>query len=589
MWDRRRSVLSFLFVALVALLAYGVIVYVASMVALDEIDQDAALVQWQILQRATNSLSSDLQKTALDYAELEGMRSLVAGNESDGNRVVQQITSRATGIHGISMLMVLDDAGAAVYQNELTSSQIAALTESPVVSEAMKRTAGNGIYVIEDIPCLVAAAPISNTSGATPAGLLVLSRPIDDALVGELQTLLGRDVMLFRNGELAASSRSLSKKEEQLRQSYISSADPDRIQTHPLPEGGAFAMSQWTTAEGAGIGVVQMDIPNFAGPTIRPAITIASLVAIILGLTATYILAQAISGQLARSAEALARRERENARLYTEVQQLNQQLEKLISERTTQLRAAVSELQEVQTQLIQSDRLAALGTLTASIVHELSTPLTTILGGTHMLLGNEQSDEDREWLEQTRDAALLSQGIMTRVRALARRQRVRREMIDINQVIVDAVGLLRYQLAQSDIDYQLDLSESLPKIMADETQAQQILFNLINNARDSLEQIRPPRQLVVRTEREDGRVRLLVLDNGPGLEEEGIPHLFDPFYTTKPPDIGTGLGLYISKGIIESYGGRISGQNREDGQGAMFVVEFPAGLTGSKNLPALEP
>jgi signal transduction histidine kinase len=583
MWDRRKTILSFIFVALVALLAYGLIVYVASMVALDEIDRDAALVQWQILQRALSSLSTDVQQTALDYAMLEDIQALArGGGSSDAGRIAEEIAARLTEYHSITLLMVLDGAGSVAYGHDLTTTQAAAVSHAAVAQAALQGQAGNSIDVIDGRPFIIAAAPLAPTQAAAPSGVLILGRAVDDTLAGELQSVLGRDIMLFRAGEWIAGSRSLSKKEQQLRESYVTTIDPQRIATHSLPDGGKVAVGQLIDAGGQEIAVVQMDIPDFAGPTIRPAITIASLVAIILGLAATYILAQAIGGQLARSADALARRERENALLYAEVQQLNQRFENLISERTTQLRAAVSELQEVQTQLIQSDRLAALGTLTASIVHELSTPLTTILGSLHMLLGNEQGEQNREWLEQARDAALLSQGIVTRVRALARRQRVRREMIDINQVVQDAVGLLRYQLAQSDIECRLELSDSLPRVMADETQAQQILFNVIHNARDALEQTRPPRTLIVRTERDEGLVRLLVLDNGPGLEDADIPRLFDPFYTSRSPDSGAGLGLYISKGIIESYGGRISGQNREDGPGTVFIVEFPAGLTGSR-------
>lgn len=582
MWDRRRFILAFLFVALVALLAYGGIVYAASLIALDEIDRDAALTQWQAFQRALGELAANLQQTAVDYAVQADTLALARGELGASSPAAGRMIERLSAIHGIAAFAIFDDAGDAALVHGLSEAQVGFLATTDAARSAALGIVANGTYVVGDTPFVAAAVPIAAPDGSTPAGALVLARAIGDDVLGDIQALLGRDIMLFREGTLVAGSRSISKKEQQLRESYLSFANPDRIGTRRLPEGGLIATGQLTTRDGVEVGLVQMDIPNSAGPTMRPAITIASLVAILLGLAATYILAQAIGGQLAESAAALGRRERDNARLYAEVQQLNQRLERMISERTTQLRAAVSELQAVQTQLIQADRLAALGTLTASIVHELSTPLTTILGGIHMLLGSEQSEEQREWLEQTRDAALLSQEIMGRVRALARRQRVRREVIDLNRVIGDALSLLRYQLVQSDVDYALELDADLPKIMADETQTQQILFNLINNAREALEGQTLPRQLTIRTERNDNLVRLSILDNGPGLDEAGIPHIFEPFYTTKPPGIGTGLGLYISKGIIESYGGRISGENRQDGPGAVFTVEFPAGLTGGR-------
>jgi len=580
MWDRKKFTLSFILVTLVALLAYGGIVYMASMAAWDQIDRDVALNQWQILVRSLNGISTDLQGAAVDHANWDEMRALVSDSITDLDQISDELASRLSERDGAPLVLVTDTGGDIVYETDLDLMQIGELLDTRVAHSASLGKADNGLYVIAGVPFIIAASPVPTEQDAPPYGRVLLGRPIDDSLLEEVKALLGRDVMLFRDGELVASSRPLSKGERQQQQALLETSDQSRLTTQRSSDGGTFATNDLLNTEGLKIGHIQMEIPNFAGPTMRPAVTFASLAAILLGLAASYILAQAIGGRLAETADALEQRERENARLYAEVHQLNNRLESLISERTTQLRAAVSELQEVQTQLIQADRLAALGTLTASIVHELGTPLTTIMGTTHMLLDKEADKEDREWLEQIRDATLISQEIMTRVRTLARRQRVRREMLDLNHVIGDALDLLRYQLSLSEIDYSLDLHEKLPKIMADETQTQQILFNLINNARESLEQSPPPRDLIIRTEQVDDKVRLLVIDNGPGLDEDGTLRIFDPFYTTKPPSIGTGLGLYISKGIIESYGGQITGANREDGRGAVFTVEFPAGMTG---------
>ena len=302
MWDRKKFTLSFILVTLVALLAYGGIVYMASMAAWDQIDLDVALNQWQILSRSLNGISTDLQQIAVDYANWDEMRALVSDSTTDPDQISDELASRLSERAGAPLVLVTDTGGDIVYETDLDLMQIGELLDTSAAHSASLGKADSGLYVIAGAPFIIAASPVPTEQDAPPYGRVLLGRPIDNSLLEEVKALLGRDVMLFRDGELAASSRPLSKGEGERQQALLETSDQSRLNTYRAPDGGTFATNDLLNAEGLKIGHIQMEIPNFAGPTMRPAITFASLAAILLGLAASYILARAIGGQLAETA-----------------------------------------------------------------------------------------------------------------------------------------------------------------------------------------------------------------------------------------------------------------------------------------------
>jgi signal transduction histidine kinase/ActR/RegA family two-component response regulator len=229
-----------------------------------------------------------------------------------------------------------------------------------------------------------------------------------------------------------------------------------------------------------------------------------------------------------------------------------------------------------QSKLLQTEKLAALGQMVTGIAHELSNPLTSILGYAQRLLVRRDpivhSHEVRQiFQEAERAGAILRQLLLS-----ARDSRPERRRVALNQVVSRALELQRFSSAAHNIRVQLDLDPLLPFVLGDAGQLQQVLMNLIGNARQAIEEQGRGGTIRVKTERiAEKRVLLEVSDDGPGIPQAIQARIFDPFFTTKPPGVGTGLGLAIVLGIVREHGGKLH-LTSNVGQGTVFSIELPA-------------
>ena len=229
-----------------------------------------------------------------------------------------------------------------------------------------------------------------------------------------------------------------------------------------------------------------------------------------------------------------------------------------------------------QSKLHNSERLAALGQNVSSVAHELSNPLTTILGYAQRLLRTSADSAHRDDIQRIFSEADRASSILRQLLGSAREAPPERLPLDLNSLILRTVELQRFQLASEKIRLDLDLAPALPPVRGDSGQLQQILMNLISNARHALRDRKPRAIIRVRTCISDsGRVIVEVSDSGPGIPEAHRHRIFDPFFTTKPAGLGTGLGLSIVMGLVQQNGGNIRLQNAV-GQGATFSIDFPA-------------
>ena len=236
---------------------------------------------------------------------------------------------------------------------------------------------------------------------------------------------------------------------------------------------------------------------------------------------------------------------------------------------------SIENLQRLQAQMVQSEKLASLGQLAAGAAHEINNPLTAILGYSDLLADDDVlPDRARATAGKIREQARRTKNLVQNLLSFARQVPAERTLLDINTVVTNAVQLRALDLHSGGSTIDLQLESVLPGVRGDNNQLMQVFFNIVSNAIDAMAEIGGGK-LTIRTQRDRGNVVVLFSDTGPGIRE---PHrVFDPFYTTKPVGKGTGLGLSICYGIVEEHGGKIICYNGQTG-GAVFRVELPAVL-----------
>jgi C4-dicarboxylate-specific signal transduction histidine kinase len=244
----------------------------------------------------------------------------------------------------------------------------------------------------------------------------------------------------------------------------------------------------------------------------------------------------------------------------------------------TARRLAEEASDKARSELAHVARVMTLGTLTASIAHELNQPLSGIVtnASTCMrMLATDPPNVDgaRETARRTIRDGNRAAEVITRLRALFSKKDAATESVNLNDAALEVIALSLADLQKNGVVLRPELADDLPLVTGDRVQLQQVILNLVLNASDAMSGVDDrPRQLVIRTEREDDRARLTVQDVGVGIEPYGVERLFEPFYTTKSG--GMGIGLSVSRSIIESHHGRLWA-TLNDGPGAAFSFSIP--------------
>ncbi len=245
-------------------------------------------------------------------------------------------------------------------------------------------------------------------------------------------------------------------------------------------------------------------------------------------------------------------------------------LEQALARRNAEL---AGELSTTRHQLLQSDKLSAIGQLAAGVAHEINNPLTSVISFAQLLLkGRVTEDDARRCLELIAAEGERAAKIIRSLLAFARKHKPERSLQYLGPIIETVLELRVYTLERAGITIERDFAE-LPPVMVDPHQLQQVFLNILINAEQALSERRGGR-IVVRTLAGKGVARVTIADDGPGIAPEDLPRIFDPFYSTKDVGQGTGLGLSICYGIIQEHQGRIWAES-EPGGGATFWIELP--------------
>jgi two-component system sensor kinase FixL len=239
---------------------------------------------------------------------------------------------------------------------------------------------------------------------------------------------------------------------------------------------------------------------------------------------------------------------------------------------------AEREIERQRNELAHVTRVYTVGQLAASLAHELNQPLGAILrnaeaGELFLHDPSPDLDELRAILADIRQDDQRAGAVIDRMRALMRHRDPDRHRLDLRLVVDDLVALVRADAEKRQVRLAREIDPALPPVLGDRVQLQQVVLNLLLNAMDALDDNPPARRLVtVRARPVGATVEVTVSDTGPGIPADNLAHVFEPFFTTKPA--GLGMGLAISRDIIEAHGGRLSAESNEAG-GATFTLTLP--------------
>ncbi len=243
-----------------------------------------------------------------------------------------------------------------------------------------------------------------------------------------------------------------------------------------------------------------------------------------------------------------------------------------------------AELGRTQAEAAQKEKMAVIGTLSAGINHEICNPLGIVRGQCEAFLLNikdglyeNKSSEDLLLKAQQIMAKVIREtdratAITKKLSSFAKPAKGDAELVDINEELDEVFGLVSYELQLEKITLEKNIADNLPRIFVDKKQFQEVLFNLLRNAGQA---IGDRGRISVAAKESGGRVVIDIQDTGSGIDQDKVNELFNPFFTTKDPGKGTGLGLFIVRQVVEKNGGRIYMKDTKVGQGTTFTIEFP--------------
>jgi two-component system, NtrC family, sensor kinase len=242
-------------------------------------------------------------------------------------------------------------------------------------------------------------------------------------------------------------------------------------------------------------------------------------------------------------------------------------------------KAALEEKDRTQKQLIQAEKLAALGIVAAGVAHEVKNPLAIIIQGVEYVKSSVESDEMlRDVAERIKKSALRADNIIKGLLSFTRQMPIQAEYVDITSIIEETLKLVEYQTSFDNIRVIKQFTKDLPDINVDSNQMKQVFINLFLNSVEAM----PGGGTItvaaetIKDEKDKDYLQIVVSDTGHGIPESKMEKIFDPFYSTKDTPTNAGLGLSVTKGIIDKHHGKIKIESKED-KGTRVIIDLPTG------------
>ncbi len=440
----------------------------------------------------------------------------------------------------------------------------------------------------------IVSVPVRTPTGEDVMGALTFCVRLGETEAKELSQITGAGIVLLANDNVAASSLERSDLSQQCRALFgtaqVGTAEGFKVMREIVIPREHFRVLVGTFRSKSGdpkLGYVLLFSYEKALQDLRvtqQTIVAVSVFGILASSIALWFLVRGLTRplrDLRDSAEAVGRgdfSQHVNVRTDDECGELaavfNRMTDSLRQSRQ-QLDETFNTLKNTQAQLIQREKLSAIGEFVAGVTHELNNPLTSVLGFAELLQQTSLDERQRRFTERITQSARRCQKIVQSLLSFARQHQPERKPTSANELVEAVLEIMAYELRTSNIEVVKQLDPSLPKVMGDGHQLQQVFLNIVNNARQAIEERQTSGRIVMRTEQDGDRVRITFSDNGPGISEESLQKVFDPFFTTKEAGKGTGLGLSLSYGIIQEHGGTIAVRSKL-GEGATFTIDLPA-------------
>jgi signal transduction histidine kinase/CheY-like chemotaxis protein len=436
---------------------------------------------------------------------------------------------------------------------------------------------------------LVAALPVYNTEGTAQGCALTVATRISESTLQELKSLTGAEILLIANNAITASS---------LGQSDLSTLQPLAVRPHSA--GGAsivnvevhsdhyLALSNSYEGKSPQGGFRYVLLSSYEQrlrdlKNTRTTLLGVSFAGILVsGLFIWFLIGRITQPlvELRDNAEAVGRGDftRRIARFSNDecgavAVAFNGMTENLQASRA-ELEKAVGSLKTAQAQLIQSEKLSAVGQFVAGVAHELNNPLTSVIGFADLLQHVQLEPKYQGYLVHISKSATRCHKIVNSLLGFSRQHEPERKPVRLNEIADAVIEIIAYDLRTSNVTLNKEYAPNLPPTLGDAHQLQQVILNIISNARQAIEAFRRDGQITLRTGFTDTQVWMRIKDNGPGIPRDTLSRIFDPFFTTKPQGKGTGLGLSLCYGIMQEHRGSIRAES-QPGEGTEFILELP--------------
>ncbi len=473
-----------------------------------------------------------------------------------------------------------------------------------ISAEALKGGSATGLMSLRGVAFDVASVPIVLPEGRQ-VGALTVGVRLADSTVQELKRFTHADILLLANGQVVVST--VGEPDPAWLKDVVRAAGSAGASPAPVVDpatGEHFLALAGTPGEESGpnqgLGYVllsSLEASRRALEDTRRVLLEVSVVGILLSVAVVWYSVRRLIhplSELRDSAEAVGRGD--FSRRITRISSDEcGDLAETFNRMTANLQASLAELEKTvetlkatQAQLVQSGKLSAVGQFVAGVAHELNNPLTAVIGFADLLSMTATDEDMRAQLDMIAKSAHRCAKIVQNLLSFARQHEPERKLTQINSTVDEVLQMMAYDLRTSNIKVVRDFEPTLPPILADPHQLQQVFVNIISNARQAISGVGSTGEITVRTRGRDGFLTIAIGDNGPGISPENLAKIFDPFFTTKPQGQGTGLGLSLVYGMIREHGGTIVAKS-DLGHGATFTIELPIVTGVPAALRASEP